>query len=217
MEFLIVPTGILVMRALMKASIAPLVATWLLLILVPVTADAQSTAAPAAPTASRLWLVAGGAWTTLRGDCQTCEEDFPYRHGGGILADAGYRVNERMDVGGELFWVPIETASGYMKGTHVDAVAQFRPWSSQGFFVKGGAGIAFVRNWVDVTGPDAYNQKSFSVVNGGGWVFQPTKRFGLQLFATQHAIALGDLQTSAGTINDVMGNMWSVGAAIVFR
>src|SRR5687768_4756958 len=111
MESLIVPTGRRVMRALEQANIARLVATWLLLVLVPVTAHAQSTAAPAAPPASRLWLVAGGAWTTLRGDCQTCEEDFPYRHGGGVLVDAGYRVNERMDVGAELFWVPIETAS----------------------------------------------------------------------------------------------------------
>jgi hypothetical protein len=206
------------MRALVKADVARLVATWLLLVLAPSVAHAQSDASPAAaPPASRLWLVAGGASTTLRGDCQTCEEDFPYRHGGAVLVDAGYRVNERMDVGAELFWVPIETASGYMKATHINAVAQFRPWSSQGFFVKGGAGIAFVRNWVDVTGPDAFNQKSLSVVVGGGWVFQPAKRFGVQLFATQHAIALGDLQTSTGTINDVMGNMWSVGAALVFR
>jgi hypothetical protein len=167
--------------------------------------------------ASRLWLVAGGASVTLRGDCQTCEEEFPYRHGGGVLVNVGYRVNARVDIGAELFWVPIETASGYMKGTHVDAVAQFRPWSAHGFFVKGGAGMAFVRNWVDVSGPDAFNQKSLSVVVGAGWVFRPAKRVGLQLFATQHAIALGDLQTSAGTINDVMGNMWSAGAALVFR
>jgi hypothetical protein len=197
-----------------------MIGAWLLLAAVPGTAQAQSptpTATAAAPPASRLWLVGGGASATLRGDCQTCEDDFPYRHGGALLIDAGYRVNERMDVGAELFWVPIETASGSMKGTHIAAVAQFRPWRSQGFFIKGGAGIALVRNWVDVTGPDAFNQKSLSVVIGGGWVFQATKRLGVQLFATQHAIALGDLPTSTGTINDVMGNMWSVGAALVFR
>ena len=202
----------------MTMNIARVIGTCLLVALVPLPAQAQATSAPsAAPVTSRLWLVAGGASTTLRGDCQTCEEDFPYRHGGGVLVDVGYRVNQRMDVGAELFWVPIETASGYMKGTHINAVAQFRPWSSQGFFIKGGAGMAFVRNWVDVTGPDAFNQKSLSVVIGGGWVFQPARRFGVQLFATQHAIALGDLQTSTGTISDVMGNMWSAGAALVFR
>ena len=70
MESLVVRSETLVMRALEQANIARLVATWLLLILVPMTAHAQSTAAPAAPPASRLWLVAGGAWATLRGGCQ---------------------------------------------------------------------------------------------------------------------------------------------------
>ena len=159
----------------------------------------------------------GGASATLRGDCQTCEEDFPYRHGAAVLANIGYRVNERMDAGLEVFWLPIDSESGNINATHFNAVAQFRPWSSQGFFLKGGAGIVFVRNWVDATGPDPFNQKSLSVVIGAGWAFRPNKRFGLQVFGSQHAIALGDLQTSTGTINDVMGNMWSAGAALVFR
>ena len=200
----------------------------LLLFMLPYAAQAQSAAPPkpAAPSTvppsavastSRLWIVGGGASATLRGDCQTCEEDFPYRHGGAILANIGYRVNERMDVGGELFWVPIETTSGNMHGTHFDAIAQFRPWSSKGFFVKGGAGVAFVRNWVDTSGPNAYNQKSLSVLIGAGWEFRVSQRVGVQVFGSQHAIALGDLVTSEGTVNDVMGNMWSVGAALVFR
>jgi hypothetical protein len=33
----------------------------------------------------------------------------------------------------------------------------------------------------------------------------------------QHASALRDLQTADGEIGDVIGNFWSVGAAIVFR
>lgn len=39
----------------------------------------------------------------------------------------------------------------------------------------------------------------------------------MQLFASQHAGALGDLQTVAGPIADVTGNFWSLGAAIVIR
>ena len=111
---------------------------------------------------SRLWIVAGGATATVRGDCQTCEEDYPYRHGAGILGNVGYRANPRMDVGAEIFWVPIDTESGQLRTTHIDAVAQFRPWRSQGFFLKGGAGMAFVRNWVDVLGPDSFNEKGLS-------------------------------------------------------
>lgn len=177
---------------------------------------------PAAATdgaveASRLWLVAGGTFGTVRGDCQTCEEDFPYRQAGGVLANVGYRVNDRMDVGGELFWMPVDTAQGQILTTHIDAVAQFRPWASQGFFLKGGAGMAFVRNWVDAIGPDPINSKAWSVVIGGGWAFRPAERVGLQVFGAQHVAALGDLQTAAEDIPDVVGNFWTLGVAIVIR
>ena len=85
------------------------------------------------------------------------------------------------------------------------------------FFVKGGAGMAFVRNWVDVLGSDSFNEKALSVIIGAGWVVRPTARVGLQVFATQHALAMGDLQASQGLIQDVIGNRWSVGAAVVIR
>jgi hypothetical protein len=181
-----------------------------LIILMPALCVAQS-------EPSRLWIVAGGASATIRGDCQTCEEDYPYRNGGGILANGGYRVNPRMNIGMEVFWVPMGTESGTIRTTHIDAVAQFRPWQTRGFFFKGGAGMAFVRNWVDTLGPDAINSKALSVVIGTGWEFRADKRIGWQLFASQHAGALGDLQTSSAEVPDVMGNYWSIGAALVFR
>ena len=184
--------------------------TCALIVLMPALCAAQS-------ETSRLWIVAGGASATTRGDCQTCEEDYPYRNGGGILGNAGYRVNPRMDIGMEVFWVPMETDSGTIRSTHIDAIAQFRPWQTRGFFFKGGAGMAFIRNWVDVLGPDAINSKALSVVVGAGWAFRTENRIGWQIFASQHAGALGDLQTSAGDVPDVMGNYWSIGAALVFR
>ena len=193
----------------------------LCLALVPVLASAQ--AVPQAPSSqpdaapSKLWLVVGGASATLRGDCQTCEGDYPYRHAGAVLGDIGYHVNPRMDVGAEIYWMPIDTAQGNIRTTHFDAVAQFRPWVSQGFFLKGGAGMAFVRNWVDVLGSDSFNGKALSVVIGAGWAFRPAARIGLQLFGMQHALALGDLQTSDGQIPDVVGNRWSLGVALVIR
>ena len=166
---------------------------------------------------SKLWFTAGGTFSTLRGDCQTCEEDTPYRHSGGAVANLGYRVNNRMDVGGEVFWMPVETEDGHVRSTHIDAVAQFRPWASKGFFLKGGAGTAFIRNWVEGFEPDAITSKALSLVIGTGWVFRPNERLGLQLSATQHAGALGDFQTAGGEVPDVIGNYWSLGASIVIR
>ena len=152
-----------------------------------------------------MWFTAGGTFSTLRGDCQTCETDTPYRHSGGFLTDLGYRVNGRMDVGGEVFWMPVDTADGRVRTTHIDAVAQFRPWTTHGFFIKGGAGMAFVRNWVDAGGADPFNSKALSVVIGAGWAFRPAERIGFQLFGMQHAAAVGDLQTASGEVADVTG------------
>jgi outer membrane protein with beta-barrel domain len=190
------------------------------LVVVLALAPAEATAQPAStppPLPSRLWLTAGGASATLRGDCQTCETDYPYRHGGSVLGNAGYRVNHRMDVGGEVFWVPVSTAQGTIRTTHFDAVAQFRPWASQGFFMKGGAGMAYVRNWVDTISAESINSKALSVVVGAGWEFRPLRRIGFQAFGSQHVAALGDLITADGDVPDVVGNFWSIGGAIVIR
>jgi hypothetical protein len=77
--------------------------------------------------------------------------------------------------------------------------------------------MTFVRNWVHTVGPHPDNSKALSVVIGGGWEFNPKGPFGLQLFATQHVGALGDLQTADSLIANVTANFWSLGAAIVVR
>jgi hypothetical protein len=173
------------------------------------------------PDVGRLWLVGGAAFATTRGDCQTCEEvEFPYRHSSGILGNLGWHVNRRADLGAEVFWIPVDTPQGQIKVTHLDAVVQFRPWTSQGFFLKTGAGMALIRNWVDVIGPSAENSKALSVVIGGGWEFRPTPRLGMQVLASQHVSAIGDLTTGDPTVPDVpdvVGNFWSLGVAIVIR
>jgi hypothetical protein len=194
----------------------PMTRLWwcLLACLVPAWAAAQD-AQPA--ETSRLWIVAGTGVGTLRGHCQDCAEDFPFRHGPAIVGNAGYRVNPRMDVGVDVFWMQWRNDSGRIRATAIDAVAQFRPWTSKGFFIKGGAGMAFVRNWVQTLGPHPDDSKALSVVFGGGWEFNPKGPAGLQLFATQHVGALGDLQTVDGPIADVTGNFWTLGAAIVIR
>jgi hypothetical protein len=182
--------------------------------LIPVAALAQ-TAPPAEP--SRLWIVAGGGPSTLRGFCQDCDLEFPFRHGGALAGNAGIRVNSRMDVGADVFWMKWNNDSGQIRATALTAVAQFRPWESKGFFVKGGAGMGLVRTWVNALGPDPDDQKALVVVFGGGWEFKWKRRVGLQLFAMQHVGAIGDLQTATGPIADVTSNFWTLGAAIVIR
>jgi hypothetical protein len=76
-----------------------------------ISAPAWAQVAPPAPP-SRLWIVAGGASGTLRGFCQDCGQDFPFRHGGALVGNAGYRVTSRIDVGADLFWIQWENESG---------------------------------------------------------------------------------------------------------
>lgn len=181
--------------------------------LIPASAWAQVT--PPAPPPARLWIVAGGASGTLRGFCQDCGQDFPFRHGGALVGNVGYRFNPRLDAGADVFWIQWRNESGHIPGDSDHCGRAVR--ESKGFFVKGGAGMAFVRNWVQTIGPNPDDQKALAVVFGTGWELHKSPRLGLQLFAMQHVGALGDLQTANGAIGDVTANFWSLGAAIVIR
>ena len=191
----------------------------------PAAASAQ-TAAPAAgvmPDQSRTWIVVGGTSTTLRGDCQedcVAHGTGAYLHAGSLLAIVGLQVNRQMDAGVEVSWVPATSQIGDdIRTTFLLAVAQFRPWQSRGFFLKAGMGMAFVRNFVyDGTGTlPPITSKALGLTYGAGWTFQQTRRLGVQLFGAQHVAALGDFQPGGVTVENVVGNFWSIGAALVIR
>ncbi len=192
--------------------------------LVSVTASAQAPqqpAAQAAPQPSRLWVTLGGGSTTLKGDCTTCTGDANYNHAGSLLLNVGFRGNRRLDGGVELFWAPAKTATGEsVRTTMLMGVAQFRPWVQRGFFLKGGMGIAFVRNFIyDATNDlyPPYTTNALALTYGAGWEFRTRSRVGFQVYGTHQIAALGDLTFNEGTIENVVGNFWSAGASIVIR
>jgi hypothetical protein len=187
----------------------------MLLSLAAVRASAQD-----AP--SNAWLVAGGASTTTLASCEDCVEDpATYRHTGSVLVNAGGAINPRTDLGAELLLVA-STTSGpdQIRVTFLMGSVQFRPWQSKGFFVKGGAGMAFVRNWIltTVNGEDSgIRSKAFGLGLGSGWEWRASRHVGAQVLGALHVAALGDLEIARGRVENVMGNFWSVGAAIVLR
>jgi hypothetical protein len=194
--------------------------------LVPALAAAQVTPAPVSTDAgrtSRRWIVIGGASTTLLSDCTDCEDPQDYRHSGSVLGNVGVSLNPRTDVGLEVLWVPSTAVTGdRIRSTLVMAALQFRPWRTQGFFLKAGSGMGFVRNWVvDLAGGSdpspPFTSKAFALGLGAGWEWRVGAPFGVQLLGSQHVVALGDLQTSDRTVENVMGNFWSIGATIVIR
>ena len=196
--------------------------------LTPAAAVAQTLAtasqADSAPAdQSKVWLVLGGTSTTLRGDCQedcVAHGTGKYLHTGSIFGIVGARVNSRMDTGVEVSWVPATTAvSDNVRSTFLLAVAEFRPWQNHGFFLKGGMGMAFVRNFpFDGEGRlPPITSKALGLTYGAGWTFRHNHRVGVQVFGAQHVAALGDFQSGGVPVENVIGNFWSAGAAIVIR
>src|SRR5262245_10805961 len=200
----------------MRARI-PICGLVALVLLTPVAARAQSVASDGIHP----WLVVGGGSTTLSGDCTNCEEG-NYQHTGGLLVNGGVSLSQRTDVGAEVLWVPAHLPSGPdLRTTFVLAAVQFRPWRTAGFFVKAGAGFAFVRNWVvdlEATGESPpFISAAFGLGIGAGWEWRTRSRLGAQIFGSQHVATLGDLNTGTTTVDNVIGNFWSAGAAIVIR
>jgi hypothetical protein len=169
------------------------------------------------------WIAGGGAATTMQGACgEGCDTESPYRHEGTVLVNFGHSVNPRTDAGVEIAWTPSTTATGEdIRTTFIIGVAQFRPWASKGFSIKGGMGMAFVRNWVyDFSGgvsAPPLTSKALGLMYSAGWTFRHTQRVSVQIFGAQHVATLGDLKTSERSYENVIANYWSVGAVLVFR
>jgi hypothetical protein len=187
---------------------------------------AQTAAPPAGDSAadrSRTWIVVGTTSTTLRGDCQEpcpAHGTGPYLNSWSVLAVAGVRVNRQVDAGIEVSWVPAtSTAGDDIRSTFLLATGQFRPMASRGFFLRGGMGMAFIRNFAfDASGSvPPVTSKALGLTYGAGWAFRRDARLGVELFGAQHVAALGDFTTGGVTNENVVANFWSVGAAIVIR
>ena len=187
------------------------------------TAPVKAPAQPAATDGIRPWIVVGGGYTSVLGDCPDCTQEPNYGNAGSFLTDLGVSLNRKADIGAELMWVPSKTVTGEtIRTTYVMAIGQYRFWKNKGFFVKGGGGMAFVRNWVvDLSGANnptpPFTSKALSVGIGAGWEFKVSPRFGVELYGSQHVAALGDLRANNVIIENVVGNFWTLGGAIVFR
>jgi hypothetical protein len=182
-------------------------------------ATAQTTLPPSPSGGRDLFVTIGGGSTTLLGDCTDCPAD-TYTHSGGLFGGVGTSLTTRTAVGFEVFWMPAEAATGeQIRTTYLMGTFAFQPWRSKGFFFKASTGMALVRNWVvNADTEDVFTSKAFALGLAAGWEWPLSRRLATQVFGSQHVAALGDLTTSnATTVENVVGNFWAVGAAIVIR
>ena len=102
-----------------------------------------------------------------------------------LTFDVGARGNAQLDAAVEVTWAPSHLRTGDdVRVTYLMGVGQYRPLKNHGFFVKGGMGVAFVRNWVfdatnDVT--PAFTTNAMALTYGAGWEVRSRGRFGLQV------------------------------------
>ena len=207
------------MDSVMKRPVFAVMNMVAVLILTGGIAQAQIASTTTPSDGRRLFVVAGGGSTTLLGDCTGCPAD-TYTHSGGIFGGVGTSLTTRTAVGFEVFWMPSEAATGdQVRTTYLMGTIVFQPWRSSGFFVKAATGMALVRNWVvNPDTEDVFTSKAFALGLGAGWEWPLSRRLAAQVIGSQHVATLGDLTGSGGTtFENVVGNFWSVGGAIVIR
>jgi hypothetical protein len=200
-------------------------AAWVFALLAPAPAAAQTPAqAPASPApTSGVWIVAGAGFAAARAGCATCAREGIYTTSRSFLIDAGLRVNPRVDVGVELFWVSLDVdGTEPIRTTFLLALTQFRPWVDHGLFLRAGMGLGIAGNGLyNPIGPPLappYTTNALAIAYGVGWEFPLGRHWGIQVHGMQHVAALGELTTTAGTtVKNVVGNYWTVGAAVVIR
>jgi hypothetical protein len=215
---------------------AEAIAGVLMVVLAGRVADAQTVPAPAAESApapappktattshSRYWVFGGVGFGAARAGCSDCGDEGVSTNGKSLLVDAGFRATPRLDFGVELAYgsSKLEIDADPIRTTFVMGVVQVRPWDTHGFFFKTGMGAGVVGNLYIPNGPvldGPITTNTLALVYGAGWVIHRDKRFALQVHATHHIAALGEVTFDDNTSKkNVLNNYWNVMVGIVFR
>jgi hypothetical protein len=190
----------------------------LALAVAPGVALAQDTSAPPQPKEVGWWIGGGGGYLAGRADCSNCEAERNYGDGGAFLFQGGFRVRNRLHVGAELYSTSRTMPAGTFRDTQMLGVFQYRPFASLGFFLKGGYGMAFVRDAIPIEGVEVTARTSgMGVMYGAGWEFPVGRNVSFAPLAATYITTVGDVTTSVGTAQNVVINGWFAGALLMIH
>lgn len=186
-----------------------------------IEAGAQATPV-SLPPGSQFWIVGGGGSSAVRAGCATCDRSGVFTNSRSFLVDAGLRVSPEVDAGVELLWVSTQIeGEAPIRTTFVLGVGQLRPWDHLGFFLRAGMGISIVGNLYGPLGPPLappFTTNALGLTYGTGWIIGWRRRQALQINASHHVAAIGELRTISGeSLKNVVANYWTIGAAVVLR
>jgi hypothetical protein len=181
-------------------------------------AQARAQDGQAARPSTKWWFGAGAGYISFRSDCENCEHGDTYTAGRGFLVDAGLTLNEQFDTGGEVFTAFSGDDLNHYRVTYALAVAQFRPWKGQGFVLRGGFGLVFLRGLFTVDGQSAeVSSRGLGVNYGAGWIFGRERRVSFAPFGAHYVATLGDVALPSGSAQNAVSNAWMAGVVVLFR
>jgi hypothetical protein len=191
-----------------------------LMTLSPAVAVAQGTTAVQSQGSPVGWWVGGGGgYLAGRAACSNCETDPPFGDGSAVVVQGGVRVGERLQIGGELFTTTREMSGASLRDTHLLGIFQFRPFTRFGFFLKGGYGMALVKDVIPITENTQFSARTWGmgVMYGAGWIFGQSKRVSVAPTAATYVTTVGDVRGVQRTAQNVVINGWFAGAVVMFR
>jgi hypothetical protein len=164
------------------------------------------------------WLGAGGGYLAGHASCSNCESDRPFDDGYSVVFQGGARVTPRLLVGGEVFTTERSGANATVRDTYLIAIAQYRPFTNYGFFIKGGYGVALVKERIPLPDGDLEARTwGMGLMYGAGWLFRRQQRVSFAPVAGTYVTTVGNVQTPVGTAENVVINSWFAGAVLMIR
>jgi hypothetical protein len=163
------------------------------------------------------WLSVGAGAGLNRVDCETCEEINRYWGPSGFIR-AGGTVSPHIKVGGELhFWqASIEDTDAYVRG--LQAVVNWYPSASGGFFGQVGLGLSRIRSSFDV-GDEIVRaaETGLNVSAGVGWDVPLREGMYLTPRVASAILPVATIDTPAGPLDNVVSTIYRFELGLTFR
>src|SRR5262245_59221442 len=163
------------------------------------------------------WLSVGAGAGLNRVDCESCDEINRYWGPSGFDR-AGGTVSPHIKVGGELhFWqASKEDADAYVRG--LQALVNWYPSSSGGFFGQVGLGLSRIRSSFDV-GEEVVRaaEVGLSVSAGVGWDVPLKKGLYLTPRVASVVVPVATIDTPAGPLENVVSTIYRFELGLTFR
>lgn len=170
------------------------------------------------------WFGGGGGWGSADLTCDDCGSGGDREDSGVFYLNGGWTLNKHVLLGGEFnLWMKTFTDPDFAGNVDVNfynllGTATFYPSSTGGFFIKGGAGIAFFDMDVKDAGITATIDmgKGLGLIVGGGYDI-PVGRIAIPVAVNYWYANTGDLTVmNQAVLTGVSHNVFTVTVGVKF-